>query len=550
MSITTTCREGVTAETLSAWADGELSEAQAEHLRAHLPTCPACQQTYAAYRDLDAQLRGIHIPATRSADVAAIRGASSTTRVHGAARRFAVSPAVLGGASAALVVTLLIVAFAQTLMSDHRLLPGAAATETASEATAETTLTPGANSTAQIGSTSPFRWSQRTLPPGLILNTNDSLPLTLNFAFSPANSQDGWFCTPTPDHAYTIWETTDQARSWHVASILSKSSPLAVMTGCTLYPDSLDPSVLGLIVWEQTPTDSGGRPFIYVSHDGGASWHAWSVGYAHIYGIATFKGNTYVMAQSYYAWTSQGEVDGKNHPSLFVSDGKLISWRPLNSGPANQFWIDPKSGALYFEADGAQGNQLIWRSINGGATWTNSVLRLPDGLNTPIESASSGWVTAVGALRICIQGYTSNTMFCTVDTGKTWTTIPLVSQGQACQSAPSSCRPGDFTTSDGSCAVVAVSLDGSFYAECAVAKSATIGLPIQVFRLAYGATSWRSLPLPTSLSPAVPTPLPGTPLTGSNAAQPLDVANIQLAGDNLWYSDPLQGIFAVAAISS
>jgi anti-sigma factor RsiW len=59
---TLACAAGVTPDTLSAWRDGLLPDAQAAWLAAHTPTCPACGARLRDYEQIGAALRGQIIP--------------------------------------------------------------------------------------------------------------------------------------------------------------------------------------------------------------------------------------------------------------------------------------------------------------------------------------------------------------------------------------------------------------------------------------------------------------------------------------------------------
>jgi hypothetical protein len=337
----------------------------------------------------------------------------------------------------------------------------------------------------------------------------------LSLAFSPANDQDGWLCETNSDGSFTIWATSDQARSWHVAGHLTQQSTTQPTFDCTLTTDSVDPRILALqFAWGcgACGTLSGAA---YLSGDGGATWIPWT-GHAGATALVTLRGTTFA-------------IDGS---TLVASDSSLSAWRSIGPSDANPFvylWPNRATGELLLADDASH----VWRSADAGATWTK--------LTLSASFAEGGW-NGASAWRVCAAQQ------CTVDLGQTWTAMPDLPAGAGDSIDP--CFSGAMTP------------DGSLYAACPPANSGVYNASADIiYRLAPGASAWRSLGAPPkSVVSPFPTPL-GTPLDSfsQDASQLIFSGNTPIAGTRLptssygfglWYSDPSAGILAVATLPS
>jgi hypothetical protein len=361
-------------------------------------------------------------------------------------------------------------------------------------------------------------WSPRVIPPGLTMN-NYANSDVLSLAFSPANDHDGWLCEINGDGSFTIWATTDQARSWHIASHFTQQSTTQPPFQCTLTTDSVNPQILTLqFAWGcgACGTLSGAA---YLSGDGGATWRPWS-GHAGATALVTLRGTTFA-------------IDGS---ALFASDPSLTTWRavgPSDANPLVYLWPNRATGELLL-ADNANN---VWRSADAGATWTKLALSVGGSWSF----AEGGW-NGASAWRVC------NAQQCTTDLGQTWTATPDL--------------PASASNAIDPCFPSAMTPDGSLYAACPPANSgATSAAADIIYRLAPGASAWRSLGAPpTSVASPFATPL-GTPVDPSSqdVSQLIFSGYTPIAGTrsptntdgfDLWYSDPSAGILAVATLPS
>lgn len=520
------CPDGVTSETLSAWRDGGIGVDEAARLEAHMAGCAACQAREGAFANVGALVSGQRIPRADGVDMAAVRAGRSSHRSRGAPggprAPQRLTRAVWGGIGAAVAAALLIAAFTQVFARLNH---------------PTTTVTPRATATATGESL--LHWSERAIPPGLTLASGG-----LNLAFSPASDQDAWLCAQGPSGSFTIWATTDQARTWHIASHLTENVTTQPNFGCQLTPDSLDPRVLALsFAWGcgECGTLTGAS---YISGDGGATWRLVSanggVGLLATESLATMGGRTYALSGG----------------SVVVSDDGLATWRAIGPNtPAHTaffyLWPNPTTGALLVSTGGDQaGVASAWLTTNQGATWTAA--NLPNGFQ--INQGEAAWLPASDTWMICGQIPSSipssHPIQCTNDLGKTWTARPSLTLTVTCSNCDK--HGGPLVTQDG-CYPMAMTPDSSMYALCEPAATVTQGqlLPVNLYRLPPGASAWVSLGLAsTSVTTPFPTPLPGTPIDNpvQDVGQLLFTGNLSTHGEVVWYSDPLRGILAVAPL--
>ncbi len=517
MSVTTPCPEAMSSQTLSAWIDGGLPETGATRLRAHVTTCPACQERVRAYAQVRSIVGGQRIPAAPPVDIAAVRAGQRLTRraARQAGQRRA-PRVVWGGLGAAVAAALLIAAFSQVFARLSQVIP------TATVAPA-TTATPA----------SKLVWAERTSPPGLTLTDGG-----LSYAFSPANDQDAWICAQGADGAFTIWATTDQARSWHVAGqFTQRLTTTTPLSGCALTPDSVNPHVLALSFSWGCGACGTYRSGSYISGDGGATWRAMP-GETGIASLATIGARTYALASG--------------ASSLLLSDDGLASWRAVGPSMARTsffyLWPNLRTGALLL----GDGSNHLWRTENGGASWTEITLSR----NIQTNEGEGAWLPSLGAWRICGQEQVSDPasapIQCTTDLGKTWTTQPYLNQIVTCENCG---KDGGSLVSQQGCYPMAMTPDGSMYSWCQPTATVTQGLTPawNLYRLAPNATQWESLGAPpSSVSRPFATPLSGTPVDGPSQTfgELLFTGDPSSRGNTVWYSDPSLGILVVATLPS
>jgi putative zinc finger protein len=521
VSVTTPCPENIPSEMLSAWGDGGLPEAEAARLRAHAAGCPACQERLRAFSDVSQLVRGQRIPPAPPVDLAAIgAGQRRPGATHRLARR-GMPRTLWGGLGAAVAAALLITAFSQVFAHLNHVTPIA-------------TVTPATTATP----TSKLAWAERTLPPGLTLTDGG-----LVYAFSPVDDQAAWICAQASDGSFIIWATADQARSWRIASRLTQRLTSARLLGCELTPDSANPHVLALSFNWGCGACGTLRSGTYISGDSGATWRAMP-GDLGIWSLATIGARTYALIYD------SANVYGAT--SLLLSDNGLASWRKAgpSAAPTNSYYLWPNltTGALLL----GDGSNHLWRTENGGASWTEITLSR----NIQVGTGEGAWLPSLGAWRICGQQQgvdpTSAPILCTTDLGKTWTSQPYLNQVDTCQNCAKG--GGSLVTQQG-CFPMAMTPDGSLYSWCQLTTTVTQGqTPVgKLYRLAPGAAHWESLGAPPSIvSHPFATPQPGNPVDGPSQV----IGALLITGDSshwgttVWYSDPLRGILVVAALPS
>ena len=238
--------------------------------------------------------------------------------------------------------------------------------------------------------------------------------------------------------------------------------------------------------------------------------------------------------------------------SLLLSDDGLATWRAAGPSAAGTtffyLWPNPATGALLL----GDGSSHLWRTQNGGATWTEITLSR----NIQTNEGEGAWLPSLRVWRICGQEQapdpTSAPIQCTTDLGKTWTSEPYLTQIVTC----SNCNKGGgaLVTQQG-CYPMAMTPDGSMYSWCQQAATITYGQTgvWNLYRLSPGTTNWESLgALPSSVTHPFPTPQPGTPIDGPSqiVGALIFTGNQSTHGETVWYSDPLLGILVVATLPS
>ncbi len=508
MNVTTPCAEGITSEMLSAWGDGGLSEAEAARLRAHTEGCPACQERLRAYNQVSQLISGQRIPSAPPVDITAVHAGQRRPQ---SARRMShrLPRTVWGGLGAAVAAALLIVAFSQVFALLGAISPTSTVTPARTSTPAATRLT----------------WSQRTLPPGVSLAQN-----SVGFAMAPATGQNGWVCSLGSDGKVAIWETTDQARSWRIVSHLTPPVTPSQINGCYLVPDRVSATTLALgLSWGSGEAGTL-RMASYISADGGQRWSKLA-GYLATPALATVGQRTYVIM----SYSQSGLVPPTR---LMVSDDGFRTWRDVTPrGALTPFvflWPDPVTGSLVILGMSSQGGDVLWRSDDSGAAWSNITF------TNNVHAEYGNWLPAAHHWRICgaIQNATDGQTLCTDDLGKTWSAYSAMTALVTCGDCNKDKGGAPIVTQDTCYPQSAIALDGSLLALCQSAGTVTReqAPKVNVFRLAPGATAWQSLgPSPTSDTARV---IGGLSVTGDSSS----------SAGALWYIDPTANVLAVATL--
>jgi hypothetical protein len=406
----------------------------------------------------------------------------------------------------------------------------------------------------EMGATK-LTWSERTIPPGLTLNSGENVVIAP--IFSAADDQDGWLCVANSDDSFTIWGTTDQARSWRVVGRLTQdvtSSP----QGCSLTPDTLDPRALTLSFGYGCGECGTAGSASYISFDGGATWRKLPGGIM-TNTIVTYGRNTYLLGNL--------SASGNSGAKLYVTDSTLKSWRNVgpSTGPTGgayyDLWPDPTTGALLISD---QTN--IWLSDPGVTYWK----QIPMPAGSSVNNAVAGWVAKAHAWRICGRvgtmpipapnptGAQAEVLQCTMDLGQTWVSASEFTQRLTCEACAQ--KTGSAIKVAENCIPTAMDSNGALYTQCSPGQTLTINQPVTgtLYRLAPGSIAWQKLSAPPDSEPnPFATPLQGTPLDQPSQ----DVSWLTFSGDNasgassahgpdVWYFRPYSGILAVAALPS
>jgi hypothetical protein len=134
------CPIAMPLETLSAWHDHELDSAEAEQVREHIPTCPACQRYMTAYATETRVVRHFDAPQLQNRIWRGLQEdiMQSKQRHQPAFPR----GIILGGLGAALAVVVLFAAIAAVWMGNHGHSISLTPTATATSTIAPTPTTP------------------------------------------------------------------------------------------------------------------------------------------------------------------------------------------------------------------------------------------------------------------------------------------------------------------------------------------------------------------------------------------------------------------------
>ena len=371
----------------------------------------------------------------------------------------------LVGVSAALVVALLIAAFAWLASAS----PRRPAHSRAAIATVTPTPTPAPTATATPRPT-PYvtgllTWQTRTLPAGFDVHNN-----TGAFVVAPTDGATAYACAGS-----SVWATRDGAQTWtdDTQRIPASTSGSSSSSGdCLITVDGLDARTAMLDVGHDP--QSGCPLARYVTHDGGASWSAVSLPSGACFNsIATRNGVTYAIQTT--AVSGQGLQS-----ALVASNDGWRTWRNIGidfQGNLMAFWADANSDTLLVWANTGDIGQILWTSSDGGAHWAQAASQNVGGYVVQTQRPTGG-----GPWRICAQQDTpgasahlnsSLVVTCSDDGGYSWATMPALD--------PSLQFPELF----------AVTADGSLLAEGGPDTSQ----PVQhtIYRLARGAGSWQKL---------------------------------------------------------
>lgn len=339
------------------------------------------------------------------------------------------------------------------------------------------TATPSTDARATTAAPAALAWRAVALPPGVELASETS---GASYVISPVDGRDAWLCAPLAAGGFAIWSTGDAGANWRRVGTLALSMPEPPM--CTLVADQMDPRTLGAVLMYGSGEAGTLHSVSALSGDGGASWHA-VPGDTQLAEVATTGGTTYAIVRNITGGTAGA---GGGPPGIAISADGLRTWRDARpSGLAAndsffQFWLNPATREML----AASGANTLWRSGDGGASWTR--------LHTPDMQVTLGvWLAAARQWRLCGGAQTpALTILCSVDLGATWTPQPALTATLQCASCGKWGAPVNDTQP---CPPSAIAADGALLADCPTNGSAPGSGETTLWRLAPGAAAWATL---------------------------------------------------------
>lgn len=326
----------------------------------------------------------------------------------------------------------------------------------------QSSKTPGANPTSTpAASLPPLAWRLATMPANL-----DAVHV--GFAVSPVDGRIAWVCDPSGSTSADIWQTQDAGRTWHVAGHVSVATQGP--GNCTLTPDDLDPHALvATVSWGSGEAgDLTGESFY--SADDAAHWQNLpqqsAMGGPSMSQVATLDSLAVGIMPDGLAISR----DGFNTYTTSRPDG-------LKSPDIFHFWMDPSGGTILASTT----NNGLWKTSDLGSTWS----KVP----TSASQINFGrWLSGSGKFLICGGIANPPVLQCSDDLGRTWSTIPSLTETHAC----SKCGLGVTTQTNG-CATIGIAADGSLLASCPATMTFAGASSYVLYRLAPGDSAWTIL---------------------------------------------------------
>lgn len=238
-----------------------------------------------------------------------------------------------------------------------------------------------------------------------------SLPADFGFAYhqswlgvSTENGADAYSCSQSgPNTPVETVKSTNAGASWFRVADLAQG-----WDGCmNITVDALNPQIVVM---------SGGSGAAY-TRDGGQTWHVSSAApLTGLRALATVGSRAYALFRN-----TSGDALG-------VSVNGLASWQDITGPLAGQgisaFWANPTTGALLAETmSGYPAAPMLWRSSDGGAHWSSSVVPFTSGdaMVAKAPVGSSPWTLCAS-----VAGGAQPGIACSTDSGAHWKTLPLL----------------------------------------------------------------------------------------------------------------------------
>ena len=306
---------------------------------------------------------------------------------------------------------------------------------------------------------------------------------TISMQFSVSDPSIAYLCaTDGPSSAMgalpRIYKSVDGAKNWSLLASAPILQPIAdqadTLAQCAVFVDARNPQD---VFFQQTQFQAMGAGYaiqraLYRSQDGGATWSQSAEldktnGFA---ALAVFGARLVAQAiPSVYGASQCGPNPGMPKPIslLDASDDGGQTWQPIGQSVAAAGYM-PRAMvvagvALFAIADKIPGgscqtsdSDTLWRSNDGGATWTPTSLTQPSIQSISFVARADGAGYYGLAEAPSLDG-TAVRAFFTSDTGATWTPLPQLPTSKT----PAPTFTGAVTASGD--ALVAVDEGGTVY---------------------------------------------------------------------------------------
>lgn len=341
-----------------------------------------------------------------------------------------------------------------------------------------------------------------------------AMPLTgngdsLSYAFAPSDGRVGYLCSPANGHLYV---TRDGGASW-------SQLHLSATTGCgDVFIDAHDSS--DLFMTSASVAQTNGFPTSYDlwrSRDAGATWS--KLGGVQKPTDPRLAWSQMAVVGSRLLAAVQVDQEGYIQNSLFSSGDGGMTWRPFAQWVANQgytiggftligsaIYIDTSKGtspggmeprlwargaqsgahSLAAPLSGQPSSQVFWRSLDGGASW--SQVTPPGTYSLPVRLDATGqYALSVSFTDISTDSQNplyDEQMWWSADSGATWKRLPDMA----------GLENGYVIAGTGSNGELALAPDGSVIVSAQHAEQSN-GDDAGIFRIQPGATSPAWTPL-------------------------------------------------------
>jgi hypothetical protein len=254
-----------------------------------------------------------------------------------------------------------------------------------------------------------------------------------DLATAPSEGSTAYACAAavTPSSAHTVvtpqvWVTHDTGIHW------AQMQPAALDTG--MAPDgqlldycglTVDDANARTVVLQVTAPWTTPVAHEFVTFDGGSTWQA----LAHAPGLAQLVS----WKNRFYATRDTSTQGGP--PVFSVSYDHMQTWQDIDQALAAvgqyvaRYWLDPATGRILagtIATSDTRARYHLWETRDGGQHWTPLAMPTSDDMVAQAPTARQ-------PLRVCRIVYSlvpndpqPNRLFCSADSGNTWTTRPAL----------------------------------------------------------------------------------------------------------------------------